>query len=145
MMKEFSYKFVDREGELESALAVWRQVFVVEQGIPENLVYDGNDRDARHLVVKDGERVIGAARVRFPEAGQAKLERMAILPAFRHLGTGREMIDFLVGELRGEGIKKLVLHAQHQVVEFYQTCGFKPVGRPFAEAGIKHQKMERIV
>jgi len=144
-MKKFSYKFIDREGELEGAFAVWRQVFVAEQGIPENLVYDGNDRDARHMVVKDGERVIGAARVRFLEAGQAKLERMAVLPPFRHLGIGKEMIDFLVGELRGEGIKKLVLHAQHQVVEFYQTCGFKAVGRPFAEAGIKHQKMERMV
>ncbi len=126
-------------------MAVWRQVFVAEQGIPENLVYDGNDRDARHMVVKDGERVIGAARVRFLEAGQAKLERMAVLSAFRHLGIGKEMIDFLVGELRGEGIKKLVLHAQHQVIEFYQTCGFNPVGLPFAEAGIKHQKMERMV
>ncbi len=144
-MKKFSYKFIDREGELEGALAVWRQVFVAEQGIPENLVYDGNDRDARHMVVKDGKMVIGAARVRFLEAEQAKLERMAILPAFRHLGIGQEMIDFLVGELGGEGIKKLVLHAQHQVVEFYKTCGFKPVGRPFAEAGIKHQKMERMV
>ena len=144
-MKKFSYKFVDREGELEGAFAVWRQVFVAEQGISENLVYDGSDYEARHLVVKDGERVIGAARVRFLEAGQAKLERMAILPPFRHLGIGQEMIDFLVGELRGEGIKKLILHAQHQVVEFYQTCGFNPVGRPFAEAGIKHQKMERMV
>jgi predicted GNAT family N-acyltransferase len=144
-MAEFSHKFVEDEGELEGALAVWRQVFVVEQGISENLVYNGNDREARHLVVKDGERVIGAARVRFLEAGQAKLERMAILPAFRHLGIGQGMIDFLVGELRGEGIKKLVLHAQHQVVEFYQTCGFKAVGRPFVEAGIKHQKMGRRV
>jgi predicted GNAT family N-acyltransferase len=144
-MTKFSYKFVGGEGELEDAFVVWRQVFVVEQGIPENLVYDGNDRAARHLVVKDNARVIGAARVRFLEAGQAKLERMAVLPAFRHLGIGKEMIDFLVAELRGEGIKKLVLHAQHQVVEFYQSCGFKPVGRPFVEAGIKHQKMERMV
>ena len=145
MVKKFSYKFVEDEGELEGALAVWRQVFVAEQGISENLVYDGNDCDARHLVVKDGEMVIGAARVRFLEAGQAKLERMAVLSPFRHLGIGKEMIDFLAGELRGEGIKKLILHAQHQVVEFYQNCGFKPVGLPFAEAGIKHQKMERIV
>jgi predicted GNAT family N-acyltransferase len=144
-MKEFGYKFVEDEAELEGAWVVWRQVFVAEQGIPENLVYDGNDRAARHLVVKDGQRVIGAARVRFPEAGQAKLERMAVLPAFRHLGIGQGMIDFLVGELRGEGIKKLVLHAQHQVVAFYQSCGFKAVGRPFVEAGIKHQKMERVV
>ncbi|UCG10404.1 MAG: GNAT family N-acetyltransferase [Dehalococcoidia bacterium] len=144
-MKEVSYKFADSEGELEGAFVVWRQVFVAEQGIPENLVYDGNDRAARHLVVKEGQRVIGAARVRFLAAGQAKLERMAVLFAFRHLGIGQEMVDFLVGELRGEGIKKLILHAQHQVVEFYQTCGFKPVGRPFVEAGIKHQKMERIV
>lgn len=145
MMKKFIYKFTDREGELESALAVWRQVFVEEQGISENVVYDGNDREARHLVVKNGDRVIASARLRFLEAEQAKLERMAVLAPFRHLGIGQGVINFLVGELRGEGIKKLVLHAQHQVVEFYQSCGFKPVGRPFFEAGIKHQKMERIV
>ena len=144
-MKELSYKFVESEGELKGALMVWRQVFVAEQGIPENLVYDDYDAESRHIVVKDGQRVIGAARLRFLAAEQAKLERMAVLPTFRHRGIGKGMIDFLQGELRGEGIKKLVLHAQHQVIEFYLGCGFGPVGLPFIEAGIKHQKMERII
>jgi predicted GNAT family N-acyltransferase len=130
---------------LKGAFDVRRQVFVEEQGISEDLVFDGRDQEALHIVVKDGERVIGTARVLFLADNQAKLERMAVSKAFRHKGIGRRMISFLNEELGMKQVEQVVLHAQHGVIEFYKSCGFEESGPPFWEAGIKHVKMQRPV
>ena len=142
-MKEFIYKLVENDGELECALEVRRQVFVEEQGISENLVFDGCEDKAMHLIVKDGESIIGAARVRFLDDKQAKLERMAVLRPFRSVGIGRGIVSFLIEELKSRGIERVVLHAQYGVIGFYKACGFSTFGLPFWEAGIKHSRMQR--
>ena len=142
-MREFSYKLVENDNELEGAFEVRRQVFTEEQGISENLEFDGYDGEAMHMVVKDGRRVIGTARVQFLEVKQAKLERMAVLSPFRRRGIGKKIISFLIEELKNRQIEKVVLHAQYGVIGFYKVCGFNQSGLPFWEAGIKHVKMER--
>jgi predicted GNAT family N-acyltransferase len=140
-----TYELVASDRDLQGAFDVRRQVFVEEQGISEDLVFDGRDQEALHIVVKDGERVIGTARVLFLADNQAKLERMAVTKAFRHKGIGRGMISFLNEELGKKQVEQVVLHAQHGVIEFYKSCGFEESGLPFWEAGIKHVKMQRPV
>ena len=78
-MDNITFKLVTDEEELRGALEVRRQVFIQEQCVSQNLEYDGYDEEALHMVVKDRERVIGTARVRFPTTNQAKIERMAVL------------------------------------------------------------------
>ncbi len=142
-MGKVSYKLVTSDRELQDAFEVRRQVFVEEQGISEDEEYDGCDEEALHMVVKDGERVIGTARIQFPATNRAKIERMAILKPFRQKGIGSAMMVFLNKELRNKQIEQVVLHAQYAVVPFYKSCGFEESGLPFWEAGIKHIKMER--
>ena len=141
-MGKFSYKLVASDRELKAAFEVRRQVFVEEQGISENIELDDYDREALHIVVKDGEKVIGTARVLFLAANQAKLERMAILKPFRRKGIGSRIIAFLNEELRNRQINQVLLHAQYPVVAFYKSCGFKESGSSFWEAGIRHIKMQ---
>ncbi len=142
-MSKLNYKLVTSDKELKGALEVRRQVFVAEQSIPEGLELDGCDREALHMVVKDGERVIGTARVLFLANGQAKIERMAILKPFRGRGIGKKIISFLNEELKNRQVEEVVLHAQYSVVAFYKSCGFKASGPTFWEAGIRHLKMQK--
>jgi len=142
-MGKLSYKLVTSDRELKAAFEVRLQVFVEEQGISEELELDDLDQEALHMVVKDGERVIGTARVLFLTANQAKIERMAILKPFRRRGIGKGIMSFLNEELRNKQVEQVVLHAQYAVVAFYKSCGFEESGLPFQEAGIKHIKMER--
>jgi predicted GNAT family N-acyltransferase len=142
-MDKFTYKLVTSGSELEGAFAVRRQVFVEEQGISEDVELDEHDREALHMVVKDGDRVIGTARVLFWATGLAKMERMAVLQPFRRRGIGREIISFLSEELKNRQVEQVVLHAQYAVVAFYKSCGFEEVGSPFWEVGIKHIKMQK--
>ena len=119
-MNEFIYKFAENERELKEVFEVRKRVFVEEQSIAENLELDDHDREALHMVVKDGERVIGTARVLFLANNQAKIERMAILKPFRRKGIGRRIISFLNEELIKRQVEQVVLHAQHTVGGFYK-------------------------
>jgi len=142
-MGKLIYKLVASDRELKDAFDVRRQVFAEEQGISEDLVFDDHDDEALHIVVKDGERVIGTARVLFLDDNQAKLERMAILKPFRSKGIGKRIISFLKGELASRQVEQVVLHAQYGVVAFYRSCGFEECGLPFWEAGMKHIRMQK--
>ena len=143
-MTEFIYKLIENEAELQGAYEVKRQVFVNEQGIAPDLVFE-NDQSGEEInvIVKDRGMVIGTARVVFPADDTAKIERMAVLQAFRNTGIGKEMISFMDEELRQRQVTHIILHAQHQVIGFYKACGFNETGKPFEEAGIRHVKMER--
>jgi predicted GNAT family N-acyltransferase len=140
-MSKFGYKLVTDDDELQEGFEVRRQVFVREQGISEDLVFDGHDREALHMVVKDGEMVIGSARVQFLANKQAKLERMAILRHYRRKGIGKKMLLFLDAVWNDKQVQQVIIHAQLEVVSFYKLCGFDELGLPFREAGIKHIKM----
>jgi predicted GNAT family N-acyltransferase len=142
-MSRFNHKLVTGDIELHEAFEVRRQVFVKEQRISEDLVFDGHDREALHIVVKDGERIIGSARVQFLADNQAQLERMAVLNRYRRKGIGREMLLFLDVVLKDKQIRQVIIHAQLEVVPFYESCGFDQVGLPFQEAGIKHIEMRK--
>jgi len=139
----YHYKLVDNESELKDALRIRRQVFVTEQNVPPDLEYDEEDRTALHMVVKDGEKAIGTARVLFLSHNQAKLERLAVLKPFRRRGIGSGIISFLEKELKNHGVKKVILHAQYRTIAFYKSCGYQETGTPFWEAGIKHIKMQK--
>jgi len=144
-MSKFSYKLATGDVELQEAFKVRRQVFVSEQGISEDLVFDGHDSEALHVVVKDGERVIGSARVRLLADNQAKLERMAVLKHYRRKGIGREMLLFLDTVWKDKQVQQVIIHAQLEVVPFYKLCSFDELGSPFQEAGIKHIKMRKQI
>ena len=141
-MDNIIFKLVTNDEELRGALEVRRQVFVQEQGVSEDLEYDGHDGEALHMVVKDGNRVIGTARVQFPTTNQAKIERMAVLRPFRRRGVGSNIISFLKEELKSRQIEHVILHAQCAVTEFYKSCGFEETALPFWDAGIKHIEMQ---
>ena len=142
-MDEITFKLVNNDYELQEAFNVRRLVFVEEQGIDEDIEYDGFDSEALHLIAKNNEQIIGTARLRFPGTGEAKIERMAVLKPFRRRGIGNGMMSFIDNELKVRQINHAVLHAQYVAIPFYEACGYCPTGLPFQEAGIKHIAMEK--
>jgi len=144
-MDELSYKLVSNDGELQGAFQVRRRVFVEEQGVPEDEEYDDCDSEALHIVAKEGDRVIGTARVQFLTDNHAKIERMAVLIPFRRKGIGTKIMTLLDEELKNRQVEQVVLHAQCAVAGFYESCGFKKYGAPFLEVGIEHIKMQKRI
>lgn len=142
-MDKFTYQFLENTADLEEAFEIRRAVFVKEQGIDESLVFDGLDTSALQLIVRTKDQVVGTGRVRFLNNNQAKVERMAVLQAWRRRGIGKGIMGFLADELKRRRIQHVILHAQYETVDFYRSCGYRVNGAPFYEAGIKHILMER--
>lgn len=134
--------------EREDAFDVRNEVFVEEQGVPEDLEWDEwDDRpDTVHFVAydEDGEAV-GAARLRpkEDEPGVAKVERVAVHEARRGENWGRRLMAAVEDTARDEGYTKVFLHAQAPVEAFYHRLGYETVSDVFEEAGIPHVEMEK--
>lgn len=125
-----------------TALAeVRRRVFIDEQGVPEALEWDEHDAYSLHFLAQDGALAVGCARL-LPD-GHAG--RMAVLPAYRGRGIGRDLLDAVVVAARQQGFSALWLSAQTQAAGFYARVGFIVTGAPYDEAGIAHVAMQRTL
>jgi predicted GNAT family N-acyltransferase len=140
---EFSVRRATTAAEREEAFAVRRAVFVDEQGVAEDLEFDDHDETATHFVAYDDEQAIGAARLRVPEPGMGKAERVAVLEAFRGADVGRALMRALEAAARERGFERMKLHAQVRVQEFYERLGYERVSDVFEEAGIEHVEMDK--
>jgi predicted GNAT family N-acyltransferase len=144
---------VSSPSELADALAVRERVFVDEQGVPPDLELDAFDDlgAATHFVAYDGDEAVGAARLRPYDGSEeerpprAKVERVAVLPAYRGEGLGGRLMDAVEAAAERAGFETLVLHAQTPVAGFYAVRGYRRVGEEFEEAGIPHVEMVRRV
>jgi predicted GNAT family N-acyltransferase len=134
---------VETDEELEAALSVRRTVFVEEQDVPEHRELDGRDDTATHFLALDGDRAVGAARIREYDAARAKVERVAVLESTRGRGLGRDLMAAVEAHAADAGYDEVLLHAQVPVVGFYETLGYQVVGEAFEDAGIPHREMRK--
>ena len=114
------------------------EVFVIGQNCPEELEWENEEESTHFLLIEDNQPV-ATARHRKTEKG-FKLERFAVLEKERGKGYGLKILKAILDDLKKHHELKY-MHAQIQVVPFYEKVGFKKVGKLFEEAGIMHYKM----
>lgn len=133
------------EDDRAGAYAVRRKVFMDEQGVSEAEEMDGKDNDATHFVIRDAdaESAVGTARLRSPESGVAKVERVAVCREYRGEGLGERLMSLIESEARSQGCSRTVLHAQSRVIPFYEALGYKVTSEEFVEADIPHVEMKK--
>ncbi|HCO55148.1 MAG TPA: GNAT family N-acetyltransferase [Pelagibacterium sp.] len=121
--------------------ALRREVFVIEQHVPEDLEHDADDMTATHIVGIAEGAVVAVARILFkPE--HAKIGRVAIAASHRGKKLGARLIEFAV-QLAGEnGQPRCYLESQADKTGFYARLGFMAYGDQFMDAGIPHLKMK---
>ena len=125
-----------------AAFAIRRRVFCEEQGVAIEAELDGLDADATHLLALWDEEPVGTLRWRILRAtGEAKIERVAVLPAGRGKGIGRALTLAAMEAIARWAPPAIVLNAQANVVGFYAALGFRPEGPVFEEEGIPHRRM----
>ncbi|NJO80685.1 MAG: GNAT family N-acetyltransferase [Cyanobacteria bacterium RM1_2_2] len=124
--------------------AVRCAVFQIEQGVEASLDFDGLDEVAQHIIVFDNEVPIGTARIRYLNRQLAKIERVAVLPAYRNKGIGRHIMQSAIAFLDQQGIPEIKVNSQINAALFYEKLGFRAQGEEFYEANILHIEMRRI-
>ena len=120
------------------------QVFVEEQGVPEDMEWDEFDQDAWHAIAKFNDQVVGTGRLILQTNDpiqMAKIGRMAVLKSHRNQGIGQQILRALIQKGKEKGAQAFILHAQTHAIPFYAAEGFEPNGPIFDEAGIPHVEM----
>jgi predicted GNAT family N-acyltransferase len=129
--------------EVQAARDLRIKVFCDEQGVDPALEVDGLDDEATQIIALDESGVIATCRLRYPDAGACKLERMVVDARHRKLGVGGELLVWAEEEARGVGAKTMVLNSQLRVQAFYASHGYEPEGEIFIDAGIEHIRMTK--
>jgi predicted GNAT family N-acyltransferase len=130
--------------ELAGALALRREVFVGEQGVPVEHEVDEIDAYAIHLVaIAADDRVDATCRV-FPD-GEATMRvgRLCTRASARGRGLGAALLAEAEREARAAGAHRMVMNAQTAVMSLYLAAGYDARGGPFDEVGIEHLAMEK--
>ncbi len=142
----------ETEADWLAARRIRQRVFVEEQACPPEEEWDAWDepanrgRTCHHLLGLVDGTPVATARWRPTEHGgrpAAKLERFAVLPAWRGRGLGRALVEGTLREAEAAGFATCVLHAQVRLRALYASFGFVPVGGVFEEAGLPHLAMVR--
>lgn len=146
-------RIADDPADREACFAVRKEVFVVEQRVPQDIEYDEYDALAVHvLAVREDGVPLGTGRLLFGEAAASKtggdpsvgsLGRLAVAPEARGLGVGVALVRAIEEAARARGLTALDLHAQTHALGFYERLGYVAYGPEYPEAGIPHRAMRR--
>ncbi|MAU36748.1 MAG: GNAT family N-acetyltransferase [Flavobacteriales bacterium] len=134
-IKKFKFESVEF---MQIAHAIRNNVFVIGQNCPANLEWE-YEEESTHFLVFDNKKAVATARHRKTKNGY-KLERFAVLEEERGKGYGHIILKAILDDLKNfRGV--IYMHAQTDVLPFYEKMGFKKSGNEFKEAGIMHYKM----
>ncbi|MDA0978259.1 MAG: GNAT family N-acetyltransferase [Proteobacteria bacterium] len=139
-IRQFNLREADWTADREALQRIRRQVFILEQGVPRDIEWDGRDEECWHWLATDvDDKPIGTGRL-MPEG---QIGRMAVLEDWRGHGVGAAILEAAVEKARHLGMTEALLHAQSHAVNFYEKAGFAPQGDEYLEAGIPHLTMTR--
>ena len=137
-IKTFKQLTVD---ELYELLRVRTEVFVVEQ----DCVYqdmDGDDKEAIHVWLTEGDKVVALARVCPAGVHLPTISIGRVITTVRGEGYGKQImlaaIDVAVDHF---GATSIDIEAQEYAKGFYESVGFKQTSDTFMLDGIPHIKM----
>lgn len=120
-------------------------VFIVEQAcIYSDL--DDKDQESFHLLgrLKSTEELVAYSRI-LPAGISFKepsIGRVLTCPTHRKSGFGKELMQESIHEIkRLYPSQDVRIGAQTYLLSFYNSFGFKEVGKPYDEDGIEHIEM----
>jgi predicted GNAT family N-acyltransferase len=153
MIVAYVVRIAEDPADREACFAVRKEVFVREQGVPEDIEYDAYDAEAVHVLAVREEGVpLGTGRLLSGDAAAAKnggdpsvgsLGRLAVTREARGLGVGAALVRAIEEAARARGLTAVDLHAQTHALGFYERLGYEVYGPEFPDAGIPHRAMRR--
>lgn len=118
--------------------SVREAVFIREQGVPEQLEWDGLDEACRHaLALSHQGNAIGCGRIQ----PNGHIGRIAVLHEWREQRVGTAIMEALLDYARAHDYKQVDVDAQTHAVPFYRGFDFVESGEVFMDAGLPHIKM----
>ena len=97
-----------------------------------------------HIVVFSDEQAAGTGRVYWDDALDSwVIGRVAVLPEYRKLRIGAEILSCLEDWLKQKGAKTVMISAQCQARGFYEKCGYTAFGESYLDEECPHIRMKK--
>lgn len=125
---------------LDKQYAIRKKVFIEEQGVDESIERDDYDLMCAHVIVYEDKKPVGTGRIIHKE-GKALIGRIAVLKEYRGKKYGDLIVRKLVDYGFRNGEETIEVHAQLQVLNFYEGIGFIAYGEEYYESSILHRSM----
>ncbi|MFW2036045.1 GNAT family N-acetyltransferase [Acinetobacter junii] len=125
----------------QDAKFIRKQVFIIEQNIPEEEEWDDQDMISDHFVVYDQDQPIATARL----LQNNSVGRVAVLKTYRGQGIGRMIMLEIIRQAHQQDRTFLQLSSQVHAISFYEKLGFSIQGDAYDECGIPHIKMQLVI
>jgi predicted GNAT family N-acyltransferase len=155
MTPPYQVRVAEDPADRDACFAVRKDVFVAEQGVPEDIEYDAHDAGAVHVLAVGEDGVpLGTGRLLYGaeaagktggDPGVGSLGRLAVTRAARGLGVGAALVRAIEEAARARGHAAVDLHAQTHALGFYEKLGYEAYGPEFPDAGIPHRAMRRAL
>lgn len=126
MEENVDIKIVTTDNEYAQAMELRRQVFVCEQGIPEELEFDGNDHSSTHVMALSAGKPVGVMRIRY-FSGFVKFERMCVLPEYRKTDISEQIMRRAMEFSAQKGYDKVYGACKKELLHRWQRDGFDKI------------------
>ena len=120
------------------------EVFVVEQGIDPEIEIEKDEYNYKHLCFYKDGILIAYARAKC-QGEVLRVGRVLVKKEYRGQGLGAAIMKYCEEIAKQNNCAALELHAQSQVIGFYEKLGYEAIGDYFLEANIKHKKMKKYL
>ena len=130
--------------DLREVIAIRRLVFTDEQHLTDTVDRDPHDQGAGtvQVLARLNDTPVGVGRLHVWR-GEGNIAWVAVLPPYRRLGVGLEIMDVLLDAAGRLGAQRVTLSAQTHAIGFYRLLGFRVVGNTWIMGNIEHITMVR--
>ncbi|MEL0659463.1 GNAT family N-acetyltransferase [Psychromonas arctica] len=125
----------------------WQDTILVRHQVlwpdkpPEFCRVEG-DEQALHFAVMSNQQTVCVASL-YLDNNTARLRKFATLSAFQGKGVGTFMINYLIDNLKLQGINYLWFDARESALGFYQRFGFDKTGELFYKSDVAYYRMSK--
>lgn len=124
------------KGEIfNEARAIRKEVFVEEQGFPEDAEFDAFDDMAMHVILYDDAKAIATGRV-YHDGKTFRIGRIATKKEYRGQGLGDLLVKLLLLKAFEFSPSIVKVDAQKRLQAFYERYGFYADGDEFEDSGV---------
>ncbi len=129
----------------EESIALRYQVLRKPLGLSYDPAELAGEKDSFHLALRKGAVLVACLVLKPLDERCIKMRQLAVRESSQGKGVGRELVNYAESFAKGRGYVEIVLHARETARGFYWKLGYEAEGNSFAEVGLPHLFMRRML
>ena len=149
---EYGFQWIKNTENLKPCLEIRRIVFVEEQKVDENIVFDHYDNpdncDTLSLWIYEINTLksIGSARLVYKKDFKKwYVQRVSVLKDYRGKGFGHVLLEKVHLKCKELKIEELYVSSQFYIKDLYEKNGYEQIGETYLEAEILHVTLKKHI